>query len=329
MKPRLICFWPETAVAFFAAVFFAVGQLFDVTQGTFFVFTLAYGQALAGALLVAVTAMNSMPIVPLLEGMSPILRAAPEVREALADPGELSGRIAVAGVSFAYDAGGPAVLDDVSLSVEPGEFVAIVGPSGSGKSTLMRLLLGFEQPSSGAILYDEQDLSDLDAAAVRRQCGVVMQDSQLFAGDILSNVVGSGVYTSDDAWEAIEMVGMDADVAAMPMGMFTVLSEGAGTLSGGQRQRIAIARALVSKPRTIFRDEATPPPDNFTQPQGPESIRRRNAPRVVVAHRLSTIRDADRILVMEAGRLAESGTYDELMAIEGGTFRRLAERQLA
>jgi NHLM bacteriocin system ABC transporter ATP-binding protein len=315
------------ALGSFAVVFFAAGQWFTVTQDTFFVFTLAYGQALAGALLVAVTAMNSMPIVPLLEGMSPILRAAPEVREALADPGELSGRIEVSGVSFAYD-GGAEVLDDVSLSIEPGEFVAIVGPSGSGKSTLMRLLLGFEQPGSGGILFDEQDLSDLDAAAVRRQCGVVMQDSQLFAGDILSNVVGSGVYTADDAWEAIEMVGMDADVAAMPMGMFTVLSEGAGTLSGGQRQRIAIARALVSKPRIIFLDEATSALDNVTQRQVIESMRRLNATRVVVAHRLSTIRDADRIIVMEAGRVAESGTYDELMDL-GGTFRRLAERQLA
>ena len=316
------------ALGSFAVVFFAVGELFEVSQGTFFVFTLAYGQALAGALLVAVTAMNSMPIVPLLEGMAPILRAAPEVRETLADPGELSGRIAVSSVSFAYDTGGAQVLDDVSLAVEPGEFVAIVGPSGSGKSTLMRLLLGFEQPDSGAILYDEQDLSDLDAAAVRRQCGVVMQDSQLFAGDILSNVIGSGVYTADDAWEAIEMVGMDADVAAMPMGMFTVLSEGAGTLSGGQRQRIAIARALVSKPRIIFLDEATSALDNVTQRQVIESMRRMNSTRVVVAHRLSTIRDADRIIVMESGRVAESGTYDELMEL-GGTFRRLAERQLA
>jgi ABC-type bacteriocin/lantibiotic exporter with double-glycine peptidase domain len=316
------------ALGSFAVVFFAVGELFEVSQDTFFVFTLAYGQALAGALLVAVTAMNSMPIVPLLEGMSPILRATPEVREALADPGELSGRIAVSDVDFAYDSGGAQVLDGVSLDVEPGEFVAIVGPSGSGKSTLMRLLLGFEQPTSGAILFDEQDLTDLDAAAVRRQCGVVMQDSQLFAGDILSNVVGSGVYTADDAWEAIEMVGMDADVAAMPMGMFTVLSEGAGTLSGGQRQRIAIARALVSKPRIIFLDEATSALDNVTQRQVIESMRLLNATRVVVAHRLTTIRDADRIIVMEDGRVAESGTYDELMEL-GGTFRRLAERQLA
>ncbi len=212
--------------------------------------------------------------------------------------------------------------------VEPGEFVAIVGPSGSGKSTLLRLMLGFEAPSGGAVLYDEQDLGELDVSAVRRQCGVVLQDSQLFAGDILSNVVGSGLYTSDDAWAAIEMVGMDEEVASMPMGMFTVISDGAGTLSGGQRQRIALARALVARPRLVFLDEATSALDNLTQAQVMNSMRRMQATRVVIAHRLSTIQHADRIIVMQAGRIVEEGPYDELMTRDG-VFKKLAERQLA
>jgi len=327
IQNRFSAFASAFALLSFAAVFLFAGQVFSISTSTFFIFTVAYGQAMAAVLLVVVTAVNAMPVVPLLEGMAPILQVAPEVSEARADPGELSGQIELTGVSFAYAPGLPLSLDDVSLTVRPGEFVAIVGPSGAGKSTLIRLMLGFETPTTGAVLFDEQDLADLDVAAVRRQCGVVLQDSQLFAGDILSNVVGSGVYTADDAWEAIEMVGMDEEIADMPMGMFTVLSEGAGTLSGGQRQRIALARALVARPRMLFLDEATSALDNVAQQVVMESMRRMNATRVVVAHRLSTIQDADRIHVMRAGRVVETGDYEELMAADG-VFRRLAERQL-
>jgi ABC-type bacteriocin/lantibiotic exporter with double-glycine peptidase domain len=220
------------------------------------------------------------------------------------------------------------VLDEVSLRAEAGEFVAVVGPSGSGKSTLLRLLLGFERPDSGAVLYDRQDLEDVDVGAVRRQCGVVLQDDRLLVGDLRTNIVGAGRYSEDEAWEAARQVGLADDVERMPMGMATYVGEGSGSLSGGQRQRVILARAMVSRPRILYLDEATSALDNRTQELVTESMRQLSATRIVIAHRLSTIRDADRILVMDAGRVVESGTYDELMQA-GGLFRELAERQLA
>jgi ABC-type bacteriocin/lantibiotic exporter with double-glycine peptidase domain len=216
----------------------------------------------------------------------------------------------------------------VSFAVEPGEFVAIVGPTGCGKSTILRLLLGFETPQSGTVLYDGQDVGQLDITAVRRQCGVVLQNGALLAGDLLTNIVGSTTYTQDDAWEAARMAGMADEIRAMPMGLHTVVSEGTNTLSGGQRQRVMIARALVSRPRIVLFDEATSALDNPTQEVVAASTRELNATRIVIAHRLSTITDADRILVMEAGRIVQQGTYPELMAEKDGLFATLASAQL-
>jgi ABC-type bacteriocin/lantibiotic exporter with double-glycine peptidase domain len=262
------------------------------------------------------------------EQLQPILSGRPEVTSELADPGELGGRITVSHVTFAYEEGQNPVLNDVSFSAEPGEFVALVGPSGCGKSTMLRLMLGFETPDSGTVHFDGQDLATLDVGAVRRQCGVVLQSGQLFAGDILSNIVGSSRFTIDDAWEAVDMAGMREDIENMPMGMNTLLSEGASTLSGGQRQRLMIARALLARPRIIFFDEATSALDNRTQSIVTESMRRLNATRIVIAHRLSTIQDADRIVVFEKGRVVQMGTYDELIA-QDGLFKVLASRQIA
>lgn len=216
----------------------------------------------------------------------------------------------------------------MSLKADPGEFIALVGGSGSGKSTLLRLLLGFEKPDMGTVSYDGIDLASLNVQAVRRQMGVVMQNGQLQPGFVLQTIIGSTVLTVDDAWEAAKMAGIDEDIRNMPMGMYTVISEGSETISGGQKQRLLIAGALVRKPGIIFFDEATSALDNKTQEVVSESLERLNATRVVIAHRLSTIRNADRIYCLDEGRIVQEGTYEELMAVEG-FFKELASRQIA
>jgi ATP-binding cassette subfamily C protein len=242
--------------------------------------------------------------------------------------GELSGEIEAHHLSFRYDDDGPAVLDDVSFHVLPGEFVAVVGGSGSGKSTLLRLLIGFDEPTSGTVLYDGQDLAGLDQAAVRRQCGVVLQNAQPFTGSILDCIRGSQTASLDDVWEAAEMSGLARDIRQLPMGLHTVVSAGGGTLSGGQRQRLMIAQALVRRPRILFFDEATSALDNETQRIVTESTRKLRATRVVIAHRLSTVMDADRVFVMDQGRIVQQGTPAELRSDTAGLFHQLVRRQL-
>jgi ABC-type bacteriocin/lantibiotic exporter with double-glycine peptidase domain len=265
---------------------------------------------------------------PAYERTKPILEALPEVTETKTDPGDLSGRIELSHVSFRYKADGPLVLVDFSLQIKAGEFVALVGPSGSGKSTLMRLLLGFETPESGKLYYDGQDLAGLDMRAVRRQCGVVLQNGRLMPGDIYQNIVGTSLLTLEDAWEAARMAGLEKDIYEMPMGMHTVLGEGSSTLSGGQRQRLMIARAIVAKPRIVLLDEATSALDNRTQAIVTRSLEGLKATRIVIAHRLSTVQRAERICVVVKGRLVQSGTFEEL-AGRPGPFAELARRQLA
>ena len=218
------------------------------------------------------------------------------------------------------------MLDGVTFRAEPGEFIALVGPSGAGKSTLLRLLLGFEQPETGTVEYDGKDLSHLDVRAVRQQAGVVVQQARLLPGSIFHNIIGSSTaLTVDDAWEAARIAGLDEDIRAMPMGMQTMISEGNATFSGGQRQRILIARAVAAKPRILLFDEATSALDNRTQASVTASLERLRATRIVIAHRLSTIRGADRILVLDDGRLVQSGTYVELAGEPGTVCRPRAQ----
>lgn len=278
--------------------------------------------SLTGAFVSVVAAL------PLFEEIRPVLEATPEVRAASTRPGPLSGAVEARRLSFRYSDDGPLVLDDVSFEVRPGEFVAIVGPSGCGKSTLLRLLIGFDRPVSGSVLYDGQDLAALDRSAVRRQCGVVLQHAQPFTGSILDVICGTGSYTPEEAMAAARMAGLAADIERMPMGLHTIVS-GSGSVSGGQRQRLMIAQALIRRPRILYFDEATSALDNETQRTVIDSTRVLNATRIVIAHRLSTVLDADRVVVMENGKVAEQGPPSRLLADPAGRLHELVRRQLA
>ena len=239
----------------------------------------------------------------------------------------LSGGIELNNVSFRYSENMPLIIDNLSLKIRPGQYVAIVGKTGCGKSTLMRLLLGFEHPQKGAVYYDGKDLERIDLRSLRRRIGVVMQNGKLFLGDIYSNIVISAPWLSQkDAWEAAELAGIADDIRRMPMGMNTVISEGSGGISGGQRQRLMIARAIAPKPKILMLDEATSALDNLTQKKISESLDSLKCTRIVIAHRLSTIKQCDRIIVLDHGKIIEDGKYDELIE-KNGFFAELVARQ--
>lgn len=309
---------------FIAIAFFMEGD--KLSTGTFLAFNSAFVSFLLAMLQMTGALITVLQIVPLYERAKPILDTLPEVDVAKADPGKLQGAIEINQLSFSYTPDGPPILRDVTLNMKAGQFVAIVGPSGSGKSTLLRCLLGFETPTSGSIFYDGQDFAALDITAVRRQLGVVLQNGQILPGDIFKNIVGSSGLTIDDAWEAARMCGLEQDIKDMPMGMHTVVM--GGGLSGGQQQRLLIARAIVHRPRILYFDEATSALDNKTQALVSESLEQLEATRIVIAHRLSTVRNADLIVVLDGGVVKEQGNYDELMALDG-LFAQLASRQIA
>lgn len=296
--------------------------------GTFLAFNTAFGTFIRGATDLSNTITGVLQVVPQWKRAQPILSTIPEVDLSKADPGKLKGRITVDHVTFRYRDDGPLTLDDVSIHAEPGEYIALVGGSGSGKSTLFRLLLGFEASESGTIYYDGQDLSGLDVNAVRRQMGVVLQSGRIMSASIFDNIASGAQITLDEAWEAAHMAGLADDIATMPMEMHTVISEGGGNLSGGQRQRLLIARALVLKPQILLFDEATSALDNRTQAIVSESLDKLQVTRIAIAHRLSTIRNARRIYVLQAGRVVQQGSFEELASQEG-LFAQLMARQMA
>ena len=257
----------------------------------------------------------------------PFLKTVPETAGNKEIVIRISGGIELELVFFRYNDETPYVLNDLSLKIKPGEYVAVVGKTGCGKSTLVRLLLGFEKPERGAIFYDRHDLNSLDPRSLRRQIGVVIQNGQLFQGDIFSNItISAPQLTLDAAWEAAEIAGIAKDIREMPMGMHTVISEGQGGVSGGQKQRLMIARAIAPKPKILILDEATSALDNKTQKQVSDALDNLRCTRIVIAHRLSTIRNCDRILVMDDGEIIEEGDYTTLLA-KGGHFAKLVERQ--
>lgn len=303
------------------------GQL-GITYPEFMAFQAAFSSFNAALISVVPLVIKIVSMKPHIDNLRPILEEQPESTDDKIDAGVLTGAIEVSHLTFSYGKDMPDVLKDISFKIEPHQKVAIVGKSGCGKSTLIRLMLGMETPKSGAIYYDESDLSELNLPSVRNQMGVVMQNGQLMTGDIFHNIIGASSLTMEDAWKAAEMSGIAEEIQEMPMGMYTVISEGSSNISGGQRQRIIIARALANRPPIIILDEATSALDNRTQGIVTESLENLQSTQIIVAHRLSTIRKADKIIVMDEGKIIEQGNYDELMEMDG-YFAKLAKRQIA
>ena len=298
-----------------------------VSVAGYMAFTVSFG-LVSGAfasLFGIVTTLGT--IKPTLEMAQPLLATPPESGKGKRIVTNIKGGIELSNISFRYNETMAQVFNNLSMKIHPGQYVAVVGRTGCGKSTLLRLLLGFETPQKGAIYYNNCDIDKLDIKSLRRHIGTVLQNSKLMQGDIYSNIVLAAPWlTLNDAWEAAELAGIADDIRAMPMGMYTVISEGSGSISGGQRQRLMIARAVAPKPKILLFDEATSALDNITQKLVTESLAKLKCTRIVIAHRLSTIRHCDRILVLDGGKIIEDGRYDELVA-KGGYFSALTARQ--
>ena len=298
-----------------------------VSVADYYAFNTAYGMVSGAFISLAGIALTVAQIKPIMDMVEPILKAVPEISEGKQMITRLSGSIELNNVSFRYNENMPLVIDDLSLKIRPGQYVAIVGATGCGKSTLLRLMLGFESPQKGAVYVDGKDIAAVDLKSFRRNIGVVMQNGKLFTGDIFSNIIISAPWlTMDEAWHAAELSGIAEDIRRMPMGMHTMISEGSGGISGGQRQRLMIARAIAPKPKVLMFDEATSALDNLTQKTVSESLDSLKCTRIVIAHRLSTIKQCDRILVLDKGKIIEDGTYGELIQ-RGGFFAELVARQ--
>lgn len=305
--------------------YFAVSS--GVSVADYYAFNTAYGMVSGAFMSLAGIALSAARIKPVMDMVKPILDTVPEIAEGKRVVTRLSGGIELNNVSFRYNENMPLVVDDLSLKIRPGQYVAIVGATGCGKSTLMRLMLGFETPQKGAVYFDGKDISSVDLKSLRRNIGTVMQNGKLFSGDIFSNItIAAPWLTLDDAWKAAELAGIAEDIRRMPMGMHTIITEGSGGVSGGQRQRLMIARAIAPKPKILMFDEATSALDNLTQKTVSESLDGLKCTRIVIAHRLSTIKQCDRIIVLDKGKIIEDGKFDELIE-RGGFFAELVARQ--
>ena len=298
-----------------------------VTYDNYVAFTASYGYISGAFMELSGIALMIAGIKPTLEMVKPILDEEPEAAGGKQTVTRLGGNIELSHVSFRYTDTMPDVLDDLSIRIKSGEYVAIVGETGCGKSTLVRILLGFEKPRKGAVFFDGKDINSLDLRSLRRHIGVVMQNGKLLMGSIFENITISAPWlTMDEAWDAAETAGIAQDIREMPMGMQTMISEGQGGISGGQKQRLLIARAIAPKPAVLIFDEATSALDNLTQKKVTQALDSYKCTRIVIAHRLSTIQACDRILLLRKGKIEEDGTYEELLGRKG-FFAELVERQ--
>ena len=300
----------------------------QVSLSDYMAFTVAFGLVSSGFMALSSVVPSVATAQSLYALLKPVMEEVPETYEEAAPVTSLSGSIEVHNLSFRYDKESAYVLKDLNLKINPGEYVAIVGHSGCGKSTLIRLLLGFEKAESGVIFYDSYNLEKVNKRALRQRIGSCMQDGELFSGSILSNIIITAPWaTEEDAWQAARQAALAQDIEKMPMKMQTVLSDGGNGLSGGQRQRLLIARALVNKPSILFFDEATSALDNIKQKIVSDNLDALQCTRISIAHRVSTIIHCDRILVLDGGKVAEEGTYQELVE-KHGLFYNLVKQQL-
>ncbi len=264
---------------------------------------------------------------PYIEWLDPLLEAVPENRAEAQKVTDISGSIEINHVSFRYSPTTPKILDDVTLHIPSGQNVALVGASGCGKSTLMRLMLGFEKCNMGSIYYGEYNIDKINLGSLRQYIGFCPQSMQIFPGTIASNIrFATENCTEEDLWKAVEIASLDEDIKNMPDGMETMIGEGGSGLSGGQCQRLLIARSVVSKPKVLFLDEATSALDNITQKRVIDNLNKIGCTRIAIAHRLSTVMDCDRIIVLDKGKIIEDGTPQELFNRKG-LFYQLSIRQ--
>lgn len=313
----------------FLAIFAAVIQMEEVgklSTGDFLAYNAAFLTFSAAIFSLNKTLLQTAQYFPFVKRSKVILEEEQELLLKKAHPGKLTGEIRMDNISFGYGEDGPLVLKDVSIHVNPREMIGIVGPSGSGKSTLIRLILGFETPRSGAVYYNGKDLSHLNINAVRKQMGVVLQGGGIIAGTLYQNIVAGGRYTEGEVNRAISLSGFQRDLQYFPMGLHTVIPMNGETLSGGQKQRLLIARALLPRPKILLLDEATSALDNKSQSEIAHNIDGLDISRIVIAHRLSTIRNANRIYVIQEGKVTQMGSFEELSE-QKGLFADMLKRQ--
>lgn len=309
-------------------IFYMAYHTGTLTTGGFVAFNSAFMSFQMMLAALSGTTLSLSIAYSLLKNIRPVLEEVPEITKEKHHPGELKGTIEFNNCSFSYENSAKVVIKDLNLHIEDGEYVAIVGASGSGKSTLMRLILGFEKPTAGKIYVGGKDLEQYELSEIRQQMGVVLQNSKLLSGDIFMNIAGNSYnITEEQVWDVCEKAGIKEDIEALPMGLNTFINDSTSTLSGGQKQRLLIARALLKNPKILLFDEATSALDNYTQNIVTQTLKQLKSTRLIIAHRLSTVRECDKIFVLDQGKVVESGSYDLLMERKSA-FYNLVKRQI-